>query len=157
MDSNEIQFLSKPPTRMSVFRECSWGRLMLIVTATYTIAGTYSLVRSEFVPNAYQDQYQLLHWIPRWRWQTWLIGFLVLMLFASWEGAYRALRKRFEYQLVLLARIADVEKARDTILLGPKFEGFAYRVFVGASNGKSMALVRATQSLFNALNMRNVS
>ena len=81
-----------------------------------------------------------------------VVVFLVYLVFQAIRVPAKLDQDRIDQIRNLESERDSANSRKDALLAGPVFEGFAYRFFVGPSNGKSMALARATQSLFNALN-----
>jgi len=65
--------------------------LFRMISVVLTILSIVALVRDEG-PREWA-KYKFLRYLPDWRWQTWLILFLVVFVLAFVEGAYRLYQK----------------------------------------------------------------
>ena len=73
---------------ISIFRRSLWS----LISAFFAIGGALTRIRDEFASPVWREALKPLSWLPVWPWYWWAIAFLVAVLGAVMEGAYRTHR-----------------------------------------------------------------
>jgi hypothetical protein len=79
--------------RLSVWKEIFWKPWLVVVAAIYSSGQVWQFIRGELRPDI-QESLRIFNLIPKLSWQTWAIGWLLLFLIVTLEGAYRAIARR---------------------------------------------------------------
>jgi hypothetical protein len=93
--------------RFAFWREIFWRKAVGIIAAFWFAIGTWDLIKSELLPDAYQSL-TVVKLIPHISWRSWVMGVLVILIVALLEGSHVAIKKRNE-------RIAELQR-RDQAL-----------------------------------------
>jgi hypothetical protein len=64
------------------------------VVIPVAILGALSEIRDDVISPEDPELYRLVHWLPDWRWQTYLLIIAILVIFFVLESAYRAISRR---------------------------------------------------------------
>lgn len=91
--------------RLRSWREVFWGKALVIGTTLWVTLGAWDLIKSELLPEKYQS-WTVVAVTPHFRWQTWGLALLFILLAVLLEGSHAAIQKRDKANVILQSKMA---------------------------------------------------
>jgi len=87
-------FAESVKKRTAVWKAVLWRRLVIWLTASWTVFSNLATLRDNFLPEKVRDALQPLKLIPQFPWWAWVLGVLAILVIAVMEGAYQEIERR---------------------------------------------------------------